>query len=264
MSIKRIIKSNGNDNNLKFSLGSSINFVDYQQEIDNTVEETKKKLINTIVDYEVRRFTYKSDKETLLSFVFTNSDGSFYYSNFALIGFTPIEFIFNADVVRNSFFIVDYYDTYDSNTQTKIFTSYMTQLINENKVPSYTVSPENENQFCTLNIPKSYLDINTELGYSIIRGYIKLSLYNAKDGKVYLFYNKANETLSTEEKMYFKTTLYLNTMEWKWDLESTQAYQIPISNSYVNKVNNTFTTFDNNKQTYPEGNIFKDGTYETE
>ena len=271
MSIKEVIKFNGFDVNLKFNLGSGIGLVDYQQEIDEITEETKEELINPVIDNEMRRFHYKNSLgATTLKFYFTNALGTVFNNSLALngAGFSPTEIISNDNKLRNSFFILDYYDSFDDNTQTKIFTNYLTQILNgiDNR-PEYRIYNDTVNQFYNWNIPKSYL--NKQTGDTVI-GYVKFSFYSAKDGKLSLFYNKENQSLLTPEKMYFKTTLSLDTMEWQMDFyQSTSdvlAYEVSPQNAYVNRVNDTFNNFENEKQNYPTGNTFQstDGSYTTE
>lgn len=261
MSIKEVIKFNGNDVNLKFSLGQAIDLIDYQQQIDKLTEETKEELINPVIDYEVRRFKNNAGLFSLkLSFYFLNNN------NFITAGFTSDEIRSNSDNMRKSFFILDFFDNFDNNTQTKIFTAYLTKILNGNelsgvKIPKYSIGAyATPNQFYYLNIPESYLDKQT--GSTAI-AYIRFSFYNAKTGKLSVFYNKDNQELKTPEKMYFKTTLNLIDKEWEFESTDEIAYELSPLNSYVSKVNDTYNNFNNEQQNYPEGTIFdsSDGSY---
>lgn len=278
MSIKETIKYSGSGATLQFSLSSGIGLFDYQQQIDNITEETKEVLINPIIDNEVRRFSYAYAEvgETNLIFYFT-PNGTAYHNNFDYAGFNHTEITSNTIALRNSFFILDFYNTPDDNTQSRIFTTYLTKILGnydtvtttKNK-PYYKMFPNISCQFYNWYIPKSFLDIQT--GTTVI-GYTRFSFYNAKYGTLALFFNKDNDGYSVIEKPYFKTELDLQNMTWKFIYDGTNtnpsfppdaiARQYPPTNPYSEKVNNTVDKFENEQQTYPTGDIFvDDGTYE--
>lgn len=154
--IKETIKQNNLDVTLKINLGSGINLSGFQQEIDNLTELTKDELINPIIDNEVRRFQYKSENGAVnLTFYFSNTPQPL----FSHAGFSPSEIIVGSPIITNSFFIMDYYDTYDSYTQTKIFSTYLTQILSGvNKQPNYKIYSDTVNQFYSWYVPKWYVD----------------------------------------------------------------------------------------------------------
>lgn len=262
--IKEKIKFNSQDINLKISLGGGNRLSGYQQEIDEITEITKTDLINPVIDKEVKRFTYYNNgSTTTLKFRLT-MDGvgySYYFANNGA-GFTTSE-ILEADIkLLNSFFIMDFYDSFDNYTQTKIFTTYLTKILEGNDLkPDYTINANTVNQFYHQNVPKSFLDKQTG---STVTGYVKFSFYNAKFGTVALFYNSNNANLKTPEKFYFATTLDLVEQTWKFSTTTPTPYQLPFSSSYSEKVNDAVDNFENNQQQPPDGNTFiDDGTYET-
>lgn len=262
--IKEVIKSNGNDTTIKFALGVNNSLSGYQQEIDELTEETKDDLINPIIDNEVRRYSYSGTLTTLGFYFATLSP------QFTNAGFTTSEIDSSDTKLLNSFFILDFYDKYDPYTQTKIFTTYLTQVLDGNTqggtpIPIYNIS-DNKNQYYYLYIPKSYLDAQTG---TTVTAYIKISFYNAKTGRLSLSYNKDNDGLTTPEKMYFKTILNLTNMTWEiveltgFFGDSAKAYEIISTNAYSERVNEALDNFDNQQQDYPDGNVFdsEDGTY---
>jgi len=264
--IRETIKFNNQNIKLKFTLDSDNNFLGYQQEVDNLTTATANELINPVIDAEVRRFNYKSSIGAMyLKFYFSNS-------NTLLNSFTADEFI-NKDVkVLNSFFILNYYNTYNSNTQSKIFTNYLTKIYDKSNYrypltePNYKIFDNTVNQFYNWYVPQSYINLYLESGLTTAIGYTKFSFYNAKSGRVSLFYNYDNEELLTPEKMYFKTELDLVNMTWKFltlSLPDAKAYEISSTSAYVTRVNNTVNNFENKKQVYPSGNTFQNttGTY---
>lgn len=256
--IKTKVINDSKNKSIKIRLSNNDDFYGYQQEIDNLTEITSEDLINPVEDGEMRRF--KIEYNTQLNFFFY---WSFFGSDSNLNNFIAASF--DTDEINkslnffNGFFILDVYDTFDPNIQTKIATTYLTKLGTE---PNYEIN-STDNQFQYIYIPESYLNKEND---GFLNAYIKFSFYNAKTGKVGLFYDKAKITDTTPNKDYFQISLNLDNRIWKIS-EGTQPYDIfeyPDDSTYTNKVNNTFDTFDNKKQTYPNGDTFiNDGTYST-
>jgi len=270
--IKEKIKFNNNSTGATITFGLSTNNLlsGYQQEIDELTEDTKQELINPIIDHEVRRYSHDGIQNIYFYFfkkIRTVQPTPDYNNTFETIGagFTDDEIADYDDVVLNSFFIMDFYDTFDNNTQTKIFTTYLTQILDGGTggtpVPTYTLWSGKVNQLYHQYVPKSFLDIQTG---STITGYTKFSFYNAKYGTLGLFYdNDSSAGLAIPETMYFKTYLYPNTMEWEFDRNILHPYELPPDNSYATKVNDTFENFENLQQVYPIGAFNpEDGKYE--
>ena len=278
MSIKETIKYSGSGATLQFSLGSGINLFDYQQQIDNITEETKEVLVNPIIDHEVRRFSYAyaTAGATNLIFQFT-PNGTYYTNSFTYAFFTPTEIAENDKKIQNSFFILDFYNSPDDNTQSRIFTTYLTKILGNYDIvtttknkPYYKMLPSIACQFYNWYIPKTYLDVQTG---TTVTGYTRFSFYNAKKGTLALFYNKDNDGYSAIEKPYFKTELDLQNMTWKFIYDGANtnpslppdaiARQYASTNPYSEKVNDTVDKFENLQQDYPAGDIFvDDGTYD--
>jgi len=256
--IKETLKFNNLDLNLKFSLGSNVGLTGYQQEIDNSTIDTEDELINPVNDTEVRRFKNSVQNNLSFYFVVNNTNNSLFRN----AGFTQDEIDFNRDTIRNSFFILDFYDTYDTNTQTKIFTTYLTKILGNGNTANYVLDITNHsNQFSYWYIPQSYINLHTT-------GYVKFSFFNAKYGVIQLFYNLDNQALKTPEKLYFKAALNLTTMTWSLTLAyppNINAVEL-YGSSYASKINNALSDFNNMKQNYPTGNAFDstNGTYTAE
>lgn len=264
--IKQTIKFNNLDANLTISLGSSNGLIGQQQVLDNLVNETKEILINPVVDTETRRFVYRTDLgNTNLLFYF----GASQLNTFENTNFTSSEMKINNPQILNSFFTLDFYDSFDNNTQTKIFSSYLTKIFGINDTnpsnqykPFYRLYNDIQNQFYSWNVPQSFIDSQT--GSTAI-GYVRFSFYNAKTGKFKIFYNNDNESLTTNEKLYFKAILYLESNTFAFILPNppnVKAYEL-VNSAYVNRINNGVSNFNDKKQAYPSGNTFQygDGTY---
>jgi len=259
--IRKTVKFNNLDINLKFTLGANDNFLGHQQEIDNLTTTTKEELINPVVDAEVRRFKYNPNSNLLnIKFYFGNNHQT--PISFIEAGFTNTEIITYNTKLLNSFFILDFYDTFDNNTQTKIFSTYLTKVLSGlNNTPDYRIFADTVNQLYNLYVPLSYINAQSS---STVIGYTKFSFFNAKTGVIALFYNNNNAALLTPEKMYFKTELNLNDMTWSFlDITTAIAYQVSTNSIYARRVNDRINGFENKKLVFPSGNTFNytDGTY---
>jgi hypothetical protein len=250
--IREKVKYDGNGLNLKFNLNSSDQFLGYQQEIDNLTQFTSTELVNPPVDVEKRRFkNYAQNTTSTIRFQFT-LDGTTYNSSYVNAGFTSAEVSNSSINIKNSFYIMDFYDNYDVNTQTKILTTYLTKI---EQSPYYTI--DTANQLYYLYVPVSYINENLDMGINSVTGYIKLSFFNARNGQIVLFYNYQNRNLSTAQKMYFTAKIDLYNKTWGFINPATGlvANQLWSSYDYVNKVNN-ISKYTNEQQNYPSGTAF--------
>ena len=273
--------------NISFGLGSGDDFLGYQQEIDNLTQVVSLDIVNPEIDVEERRFNYIPNIGPLtLEFNFHQPNaGNVFHYYFSYQGFTVDEERQNASNMQNSFFIMDYYDTFDINTQTKIFTTYLTKITSGEwsvGLPEYTepfseyvINGSSSNQLYYWYVPVWYIKANLTGTTNTVTGYTKFTFYNAKSGTTALFYNSDNDTVDANgyvnpQKMYFKTELNLANMTWKILTPPSHnnviiANQLWNSPAYNDKVNNTVQNFNNEQQDYPSGNTFNylNGTYET-
>lgn len=224
---------------LTITLGSQIGFLGYQEEIDNLTQVTSADLVNPVVDGETRRFKLGIPL-TNFRFMFNG------LPSFVGAGFTPTEISGHSQNMLNSFFILDYYNTYNVYNQTKIFTTYLTKI---GTTPNYNVSAATGNQWYYWYVPISFIEIMTGTTTS---GYVKLSFYNAKTGKVHIFYNNENAAMLTPQKMYFPAQLNANDMIWKMS-SVIDARELTSSPLYNNRVNKTYDKYNAVKQVYPTG-----------
>jgi len=177
-----------------------------------------------------------------------------YDTSFINAGFSQAEIDGNSVTMLNSFFILDFYDTYDINTQVKLFTTYLTKIGNKSQ---YVINASTKNQLYDLYIPVSFIESQIN---NIVNGYAKFTFYNAKNGKTTLFYNQDNISIGTSEKMYFKINLDLINKTWKVIGASSpnmNANQLVNSTQYNNRIDNTIINTNNIKQIFPLGNKYQ-------
>jgi hypothetical protein len=264
--IKERVLYNSGDINLKIPVSVIEGFTGQQQEIEKLTSFSATDLVNPVTDGEVRRFKHFRDTSTILEFQFYSTAFGLYSNLLTVPGFTTNELTLKNVKVLNSFFILEFYDSFNIYNQNKIFTTFLTKITTSNNQARYSVN-SNENQFHYWYIPQSYIDAQT--GLTTI-GYTKFSFYNAKTGKIQSFINSDNASLKTSEKLYFKTRLNLSNMTWVFLTSSNTLYtakEIPanLNASYNDKINKTVDNFDNLQQAYPTGNTFNyiDGRYLT-
>ena len=238
--------------NFKINLDNKRDLLGLQQEIDSLTQVVSNVMINDVNDLEVEKYIYSPElSDTYFKFLFTQ-DGSSYDYKFTNAGFTIDEVNKNAKNFLGSFFIVDFYDTYDTDSQTKIFSAYLTLLGQEGK---YLINSSAKSQLNYWYVPKSYI---TSLSGNSSTIYFKFSFFNAKTGQIVLFYNLENENSTLGDKLYF--TGNLNLTNKYWNLTTTEslitAKQLWSSNDYIKRVNDTTTKFNNYKQSYPKGGTF--------
>jgi len=249
MSINKIILPfTGKDKIIKISLDSVDSAYGQQQSISNAINDVTNELINPIVDVETTRFKYNPTlPAAMLSFNFYINDS---YTNSFETGLTE-------NMLLNSFFMLDFYDNYDTYNQTKIFRTYLTKV---GTYPQYHIATGN--QFNIWYVPQSFIN---SLSGSTVFGYVKFSFYNALTGLISTFYNYNNRDLNTNEKMFFKSELNTDTRTWKIitaSFPSIFAYEFPSTgNIYSDRINNTVNSVKQSKPNYPSNLAFN---YETQ
>ena len=243
----------GDTMNIKISFGSHDNFSGLQQEIDRQTSITTIDLINPVTDEEKRRFG-KASAPITQTFNLRFYNGATHTPSYTAAGFTTDELTDKSLNVRNSFWIFDYYDSYDPNKQVKIFSTYLTTI---GTVPSFAIA-DTDDQLYYQYVPKSYTDNFTGL---TVTGYMKISFFNAKTGKVQLFTNDRHASKSSGEVMCFPVELDLYYRTWEYLVTGTGVGTIvmgsELDNSvYTDRVNATVEDFDNVQQVYPDGNTY--------
>jgi hypothetical protein len=251
--IREKLRSIGQNLSLRIGVSGNNDFTGYQQEIDNLTTFTSLDLVNPVVDVEERKFKLGPIVDvSFFTFYFFKSGA--YNTSFLNAGFTQSEIDNNSVKLLNSFFILDFYDTYDTNIQKKILTSYLTKLGNK---PEYEVRASTNNQLYNWYIPVWYIQSQTG---STSTAYAKFTFYNAKSGTTTLFYNQDNINLITAERMYFKVQLDLVNKMWKFvgtSAPNMNAKQQINNTQYNSRINNTVTNTDSIMQNYPSGNTYQ-------
>lgn len=160
----------------------------------------------------------------------------------------------SGDIGKNSFYLLEFYDTFDSRKQTKIFQTYLISLKNTT-FTKYDVNLTTNKELLNWYVPETKIDTLLSISGNTsnnITLYCKMSFYSAKDGKFYYFINALLRNFLSEEKNYF--TAHLNLTNKTYTIDDTiYPKQITDNVDYVNKQQNNVNPMIINKPTYPIG-----------
>jgi len=253
--IRQKIKFIPNTNqNIRIFLEEDVNLSGLQDDIDDFVAEETGLSINDTEDQETFRYT-PDDTFTMKVYFWS---GSTFSPSYEQAGFTTGETSTRDEVILRSFYVMQIYDSVLTENQTLLHTGYYNgyNFIQENDTDAtYYFYPEDEDEFANLYIPQWFIDSMTG---DTVDLYGKLSFYNAKTGELQLFSQKfgllgSYELPTVDEDMYFTITLSAST--FSYDPTSLYAHELK-NTDYVDKINETIDSFDNQKPTYPTGDTF--------
>lgn len=248
MSIRRErLKYNGQDLKLKITLSDKTKMSGYQQEINNISNEIANQNINAVTDTEKRKYSLNDLSPLIMTFYFTTGSSTSYTS----ATFTQYEISAQTNNFKNSFYILDFFNDYDPNKQTKIFSTYLTKL---ESGTTYNISSIYAKQFYYWYVPQWYINENS--GSTLATGYTRFSFFNAKTGELCQFMNEDIHTsaLSASTKlMYFETEIDFENKTWDF-AGGTNFYGRKLDNTYYsNRINDAVNKLDNKLQVFPTG-----------
>lgn len=249
--------NNGLDKSINIPLSYNINTVGEEDALNNYINQATTDNVNNVNDIE--KFKFKNNN--IINISFNYSGITSYVTDYTAIGFTNDDIILSRNNFKNSFYIIDLYDSFNSNIQNKIATNYFTVLGNTNS-SIYNVSTTINNQLAFLYIPINI--INNITGNTAIY-YIRYSFYNANLGKLHLFYNSENINMLTDEKYYYKINIDISNKSFNFITEVANITPLEVINNanYIDKFNRSLDILPQKQQNYPTGNTFNylDQTY---
>jgi hypothetical protein len=257
--MKYSFKISTKDQNMQIRLNSEANLSGYDDDVMALIDNKTDESINDISDGEKRRFL--PSQSLSLNFLFFSTGGT-YTNKVAQLDFPSSGTTYKSVAMRQSFYVVQVYDSVKEESQLKLHTGYY----NGNDFTKYTntsIYPYNLNlEYTNLYFRTSYLAAHT--GNTHV--YVKFSFYSAKSGKIYPFYNLAKSGSTTEDRLYFDAILVPSGMTYYFSGITNTLYAKEIVNSqYVTFINTTVDSLSNQKPVYPSGNTFTDsGQYVTQ
>lgn len=257
--MKLKIKLSNNDKNIIIPIGGVNNLLGYDDDVASLVENKTTTSINGVSDLEVKRFG------SLFANPATFDINFFFWNGFGFTIFlAPLDFAANgltssSDEARNSFYIIQIFDTFDEATQTKLHTGYFngydfTERSTSGLSTVYKVNND-LTEFLNLYINNSFLEGKV----SPLDVYAKFFFYSAQSGKFYPFASISTPT--KQEDIYVKLSLNLNINSYTFSGSNINLFEIT-NPAYATSINDTATSLPVQKTSYPTGNTFTvDGNY---
>lgn len=241
--IRNKIRLTNSDSTIKLTLKNVNDSLGYDQDVSNLITSETKAKINKPSDNDLNLYSLESGSTLTFNFF-----GTAYTTSFLDIGFESGD-TYNA-FGKKSFFIADTYTTYNISNQEKISQNYIngiksltsTYNINGNKLGGCR-------EFYHWYISDNYFTENT------LTAYTKFSFFNAKTGNVNVFYNKDNELLTNELKLYIPTIFNLETKTFNFDNISLNLYEL-VNESYRQRIQRSLNPFGNKSPNLPSGTTF--------
>lgn len=263
--INQKVKFNGNDIKFTIPLTSKNTLDGHRESIDSFVSQQRGISINDIEDIEKQSFYTTSDFD--IRFLFYSGSASIPYSpNLTFATFTQQEAETRSRNFIGSFFILQIYDTPISETQTLLHTGYYNgfNFLDDSSNPIlsiFDVTQSNQREFNYYYFSNNFLNSTTA---NTITVYGRFYFYNAKTGRLQLFYNNNDELydLDNESDIYFEITLNKQNRTYTHSSNVLIPTEI-INTEYNNRINTSVESFENKQPIFPSGNSFTTGrTYQ--
>lgn len=245
---KHIAQDYKGNKNINFNVNIKKNIIKLNNEenINNYIKNYSKKYISKPINLENVNF-YPKNNITITPYF--DNENSYLKAGFSYEDLSP-----TSDVLKNSYYIFEMFDNFNSNKQTllnqnliravdkKMYntTPYSYFLLNKEK-RVLIVSPKlyfyNEK---TISLPYNILSVPRNYENTVC--YLKISFFNAKNGTIYNFINNENIMLG-ELQNYF--TINLDYINYNWSIENsnntiTTDYVINSNIESTNNLNNRF------------------------
>lgn len=241
--IRNKIRFTNTDNVIKLTLKNVNDSLGYDQDVSNLITSETKAKINKPSDNDLNLYSLESGSTLTFNFF-----GTAYTTSFLDIGFESGD-TYNA-FSKKSFFIADTYTSFNISNQEKICQNYIngiksltsTYIANGNKLGGCR-------EFYHWYVSDNYFTGNT------LTAYTKFSFFNAKTGGVNIFYNKDNELLTNELKLYIPTVFNLQTKTFSFDKTTIDLYEL-VNESYREKIQRSLNPFANKSPNLPSGTTF--------
>jgi hypothetical protein len=254
--IKEKVRFTGRDVNVKLTFSSNNNINGLQESIDDFIEAETGLSINPVIDGET--FRTKTEDTNTFTFNFYGDSGNPIFDNdLTLDGFTASEISESNDVVRGSFYLMQIFDSFNKENQTLLHSGFLNGSKITGSTTTYVIDENDE--FSCLYIPENFI---TSVTSSTVTLYARFFFFNAKTNFLQVFYNQNNESLTTEEKLYYEVVLDPTTRSYNFETTNIVLKQ-SINNTYNTLLNNRLPKFRLEKPNYPTGEFFSnDGTYD--
>lgn len=251
--IKEKIKKTGGNINIKFPLNGSVVNSGDDENMENFITDQKKESINEPVDGDIIRFKLFEN----MTFGFSFYDGVNHYRSLSVAGFTSEDMDRKTPAVYKSFYMIELFDSYDSNIQNKIYYGILPlNLLSDNSINTTYKT------FSNYEISKLYIPAKLVKDFVWNQTlYVRFTFYNSIDGKFHVFYNENNSTKTGGLNQYFEIKAYETWKSFQFVNDTVSCIEFTDDN-YVNRLNDTVTSNDTLTPSYPDSSEFgDDGKY---
>lgn len=239
--------------NIQIPFSENVDFLGIEDDINDFIAEETGLSINEVDDAET--FRYLPENLTNSLDVYFIDGGSYGDTpTYEAAGFTSDEISSRDEVILRSFYLIQVYDSTVAQNQTLLSTGYYNgfNFLREND-SSTLYNYNSDDEFSNIYIPQWFIEAIS--GVTTIYG--KLSFYNAKKGELQLF-SHSNSSGSyvqptTDDDGYFE--INLNPDNYSYTVDTIYGFELGNAD-YVEKINKSLDSFDNEKPTYPSGNTF--------
>lgn len=249
------IKQSNNDKKITIPFGNINNLLGYDDDIQSLISTETNNSINNVSDFEVKEFQNSSNGTQFITFHFWN--GVIYQQQLAPLDFAANSLTASSSEARNSFYVIQIFDSFNEDTQTKLHTGYFNgyDFLKRADDLETNYKLNNISEFSSYYINNSFFE-----GMSgVVTLYAKFFFYSAKSTKFYPFSRIQNPT--KVEDIYIPLTFNLTTYKYSYPTINVNFYEITNPN-YATLVNNTVNSIPIQKTAYPTGNTFtSDGIY---
>lgn len=229
------------------------------QAIADFIESQADKSINPVADGEKFRFKPRFEKQ----YVFKFSNGITLDDSLLFAGFTESEISSGEDVVQNSFYICQFFDTNDINNQTRLHTSYLngfTFYVNANESTTYSEVFLRDIEFLDIYLSENFLSSKD----NIFNIYARFYFYNAKTGEAIPFFNAdITDTSDIKNRVFWRAEIRKSDRDYNFIVNSNTLNLNEVTNmQYRNKLQESISSLRREKPTPPSGKGFSsNGTY---
>jgi len=247
------ISKNNLSSNIVFNLDNKTNPIGTQKDVDDFIEYETNKAINIPTNNDILVFTPNSGMTTIqYGFYFIDNDGV--YGN-TILNHDISEIEVSGDIGKNCFYLLEFYDSYDSRKQTKLFQTYLIGLKNST-LTTYIVNETTNKELLNWYIPEINLNSLLSITGNTLSGstvYCKFSFYNSKNGMFTYFSNPSFGDINGEIRNYFIGSIDITNK--KYLLNDIYDIREIINNDlYTNKQQSNINTTPIYKPNYPSGN----------
>lgn len=215
------LRYNNTNNNIIIPLNKDLDFIGDENFIDES-----DLIIEDFIDNEISMYTLSNNVNLIFNF-FNNT----YQTNFKSAGFTDDDINLSTKGYRYSYILFQVYDNFKASSQTLLHNGFIPLYLFPNQtISEFDIKPNIKYyEFNNLYISNNYPLVDNQILY------VNFKFYNAKTGKLQIFFNQ-NINLTSEERLYFKLTVNKQNKTYNFNNSTISAFQF-LNQAFIDKIN---------------------------